>query len=64
MGSGDSQETISHKENAKTGRIWPDWYPQLLAFKKSDNRQAAWQLVTIDSLWLPMVSDDCVNAAG
>lgn len=27
-----------------SGRIWPDWYPQLAAYREADNRRAFWQL--------------------
>ena len=59
MGSGDSQGNVSHKEKGKTGRMWPDWHPQLLSFKNSDNRKAVWQLVNTlvpyGCLWYLMI---------
>ena len=59
MDSADSQKTSSPKEKAKTGRVWPDWYPRLIAFKNSDNRKAAWQLantlVPYGCLWYLMI---------
>jgi omega-6 fatty acid desaturase (delta-12 desaturase) len=41
-------ESDSAKSNSKRkipGRLWPDWYPMLATFRKSDTRKATWQLI-------------------
>ena len=39
-------ERADRKSTSKGhGRIWPDWYPELTAFRHSTGRKAAWQLL-------------------
>ena len=55
-------ETEKAHGNAKkiiSGRIWPDWYPELATFRHSDRRQADWQLINTlapyGCLWYLMI---------
>jgi acyl-lipid omega-6 desaturase (Delta-12 desaturase) len=41
----ESKIAKSSAERKSRGRIWPDWYPILATFRKSDTRKAAWQLI-------------------
>ena len=44
--SANKSDVDNHNVETKgSGRIWPDWYPALAAFRNSDTRKAAWQLI-------------------
>lgn len=40
-----SERARSNEGKGKKGRIWPDWYPVLATFRKSDSLKATWQLL-------------------
>ena len=54
-----SQEDRGSKGQQKNTSIWPDWFPAIAAFKKSDNMKASWQLLNTIlpylGLWYLMV---------
>ena len=54
-----TERTKSNKEKKVSGRRWPDWYPELSAFRKSSDRKAVWQLINTlvpyGFLWFLMV---------
>ncbi|MCF8069252.1 MAG: fatty acid desaturase [Desulfobacterales bacterium] len=35
----------NNNEKKSPQRTWPDWYPTLKSFRRSDNRKAIWQLI-------------------
>ncbi len=41
----ESDRAKSSEEKGKKGHIWPDWYPVLATFRKSDRVKATWQLL-------------------
>jgi omega-6 fatty acid desaturase (delta-12 desaturase) len=41
-----SEINSSRGNKKRPGRVWPDWYPLLKAFRNSDPKRAAWQLTT------------------
>jgi omega-6 fatty acid desaturase (delta-12 desaturase) len=40
-----SERARSSEGKGKKGHIWPDWYPVLATFRKSDSLKATWQLL-------------------
>ena len=45
MSVNESAGANRNAERKGTGRVWPDWYPALAAFRHSDGRKAIWQMV-------------------
>jgi len=41
----ESDRGNSSSKRKIPGRLWPDWYPVLATFRKSDTRKATWQLI-------------------
>lgn len=59
MVTGESNSPKSNERKESSGHLWPEWYPQLAAFRHSDSRKALWQLfntlVPYCVLWVLMV---------
>jgi omega-6 fatty acid desaturase (delta-12 desaturase) len=45
MAVSESDSNDPNTEKQSSGRRWPDWYPVLATFRKSEARKAAWQLI-------------------
>ncbi|MBW2560312.1 MAG: fatty acid desaturase [Deltaproteobacteria bacterium] len=45
MGIHESDRKGGSETKGTSGRMWPDWYPELATFRNSDSRKAAWQLI-------------------
>ncbi|ACN13731.1 fatty acid desaturase (acyl-lipid desaturase) [Desulforapulum autotrophicum HRM2] len=54
-----SEVIDSHGNKAPSGRVWPDWFPLLKAFRNCDKKKTVWQLISTIipyfSLWYLMI---------
>ena len=52
-------------EEKSTGRVWPEWYPLLAKYRKTNGIIATWQLLnTVIPYFFPLVSDGQIDSNG